>query len=64
MGTTLSTGIGNRHEERCICPLVGGGKMTLHHPRHLKVSQIIAFHKRVYNESKAIIAQYVVSNTT
>jgi hypothetical protein len=42
----------------------GGGKMMLHHPCHLKVSQIIAFHKRFYNELKAIIAIYDVSNTT
>ncbi len=40
----------------------GEGKTTLNQPHHLKVSVKIAFHKKNYNESKAITAQYVRSN--
>jgi len=41
-------------------------KMMLHHPHHLMVFQIIAFHNTFYSNMKAIIALYVKikSNTT
>ncbi len=33
MDTTLSAGIGNQHEERCICPLVCKKLRNCHHER-------------------------------